>query len=254
MELKKCKVITKNTNKETKLFFDNSKKEYIYSSLAPQTGTSINSCVDGMYIYILSDDTLSKGDYFIVDPNTQDDICKINDLSMLEMCNKSKELVGGYYKIIATSDPSLKLPSVSKKFQEKFCKLGGDILEVNVIYDNNTPKIKANKISIKPVNKNNTCLINDKIEITDFRFSRPMVHNEPLNTWSSNMYVECNGYIVSFSGDDGNNGRLKPRSIRHYLMVIRKHDNYDMTDDLQLPSIAPTFNDFLRALNIVSKL
>ena len=73
------------------------------------------------HLYILSDDEIKEGDWYLLDDNT------INKASAnLRYKNHEK-------KIIASTDSSLKLPRPSNEFNKKYCEEGG-INEVLVEY------------------------------------------------------------------------------------------------------------------------
>lgn len=82
------------------------------------------------------------------------------------------------------------------------------------------------------------------------QFSKPMVHPS-LKTWSSNLFITIDNYIISFSGDDGNSMLNRQESIRHYLRITK--DGIDVTGKLGFVSTGTTFEDFMRAISVVEK-
>lgn len=125
---KKCKIVVLTTNDKVKLFRDNSKNELFYSNLTPQTGNSINSCVDGLHLYILSDDEMNQGDPIIED---------INETLILQYHSphSMNENIYRLGKIIASTNTSLNLPKPSNAFLKKYCQLGG-LNNIMVEYEN----------------------------------------------------------------------------------------------------------------------
>ena len=197
------------------------------------------------HLYILSDDEIQVGDLII-------------DLTLNGLLNVHANVVRyrnvlDFKKIIATTDKSLNLPTISKGFIEKYVKKGG-IDEVMVKYEtldfliNDIPVIRNNKISIRPVDSNRTTQMN----LENVRFGYPMVHDAPLNTWCSSIFIEVNGYIVSFAGDDGNRGEKGEKSIRHYLSISK--GNHDLTEELGFKTQDVTFLDFVNAIKKVESL
>lgn len=126
-------------------------------------------------LYILSDDEIKKGDYYIAYGAQQMEVYQCLKSSMSTATAKSIGIEYKPMKIIATTDSSLTLadeyhvydllPQPSQAFIEKYCKLGG-IDEVMVEYDidvinelssgntpsNTFPKVNShNEITIHPI-------------------------------------------------------------------------------------------------------
>ena len=89
------------------------------------------------------------------------------------------------------------------------------------------------------------------MKATDYGFSRPMVHPS-LKTWQSNIFVEYGDYTISFSGDDGNSGKDRDTSSRHYLMITK--GEFDITEKLGFDNYGNSIEDFFSAREKVLKL
>jgi len=255
MNFKRCKVVMLSTNEKAV----QGQIEYFEDYKTLQVCKSESTIGIGQHLYILSDDKIEVGDYFIRDGENiviKFEIVVEGDLEYVQTHSVFK-------KIIATTDRSLGLPTVSKGFIQKYCELEG-INEVLVKYDvedlsdwilegvdeNAVGKdilyTRNNQVSLKPVEKS------IEVEYTKFGFGIPMVHHAPLNTWSSSFFVEVNGYIVSFAGEDGNRGKLGEISKRHYLSISKGNKTYN--EELGFAKYGVDFNDFLLAIEKVKTL
>lgn len=110
---KKCKVVLLETDKETNIFKDRGK--LFYSELEPQTGKSINSIVDRLFMYILSYDEIKERDwvYEYVPVGQKPYISEIHKVISIDKKEGIIEFeehtvgIGFYKKIIATTNPDL---------------------------------------------------------------------------------------------------------------------------------------------------
>ena len=288
MNFKRCKVVMLSTNEKAV----QGQIEYFEDYKTLQVCKSESTIGIGQHLYILSDDKIEVGDYFIRDGENiviKFEIVVEGDLEYVQTHSVFK-------KIIATTNKFLNLPTVSKGFIQKYCELGG-IDEVLVKYETTSiiniegivtkltksnlkkidnfgqlldirygekgspvreefekatptiveiPYTRNNQVSLKAVEKS------VEVEYTKFGFGMPMVHHAPLNTWSSSFFVEVNGYIVSFAGDDGNRGKLGEVSKRHYLSISKGNKTYN--EELGFAEYDVDFNDFLLAIEKVKTL
>ena len=170
MKLKRCQVVILPTNEKVpttvtqsstsgKLFF-NRTSEVAKNHIEWEGAIPVN-------IYIVSeDDELKAGDSIIEDLNEHG--LHLNAHSPISM-NENFHRIG---KVIASTNLDLSLPNISKGFIEKLCKKGNidkvmveyvnkkfshysqDLMKVAVYEDNWEPKVKNNKITIKPVINN----------------------------------------------------------------------------------------------------
>lgn len=146
-QFKKCKVVILPTEKETLI----------------QLGVTFHKKIPGefrgtyFHLYILSDEGIKEGDwYYYVDGSG----------NHIMLCKSSSQVKGiaGYYKIIATTDSSLKiagelnkyhkddkyLPQPSDSFIRKYCELGGiDEVMVEYEYNNHYPMVEFNNLKLK---------------------------------------------------------------------------------------------------------
>lgn len=191
---KKCKVFLLKTDKETNIFKDIGK--LFYSELEAQTGKSINSIVDGLFMYILSYDEIKERDwvYEYVPVGQKPYISEIHKVISIDKKEGIIEFeehtvgIGFCKKIIATTNPDLikeGVSSIDNDFIKKYCNNTVDevIVKYEEIHDYNNqyeikriykPKISSNNsIIIKPVeetwddiyNEINNSNFNSKIEM-----------------------------------------------------------------------------------------
>lgn len=132
------------------------------------------------HIYVCSDDTIKGGDWYlrfgIVPVKCPDNRFSQNKKSIEDSYEARNR------KIIASTDPSLNLPTPSKEFVKRFCQLNGYIKDILVEYqdsDNDyeewTPDgMKTFYVQELKVNSDNTISI---IEIKKPSFTREEVQN-----------------------------------------------------------------------------
>lgn len=90
---------------------------------------------DQQHLYILSDDEIKVGDWLLTASEHQEPFKVENDLHADNIRVTNKHVVATpFRKIIASTNPSLNLPSPSQAFIEKYCEVGG-IDEVLVQYE-----------------------------------------------------------------------------------------------------------------------
>lgn len=135
----KFSVVSIKTTKETNLFSRPTSKStiQIFNSYPckPQTAHSINSSVDGWYIYFVCQSKVMTGDWVLCPDNItvsrvfgyDTDLCVY-----FTFAHGAKLPIDGddYRLIVSSSNPSLNLPKIPEKFIQKYCEVSGRIEEV----------------------------------------------------------------------------------------------------------------------------
>ena len=171
-QFKRAKVVMLPTNEKTNII--NTNQGLLYNS---NDYIGINQ-----HLYIISDDEIKEGDYYIIDDIPE--LLKNNGLKFIDDYCK---------KVIATTDTSLGLPQPSKQFIEKYIEeynKGNIITDVLVEYEyllddravlpywNLKVNTKDNTITIKKLketyNKEELCQILEKY--TSFLWSEVGIH------------------------------------------------------------------------------
>lgn len=123
---KNCKVVMLPTNKKANIgdfiiINCNGKLDCGIKSQEPY-----NMSEDRVHLYILSDDEIEVGDWFYDSTWSKEHMRPFS-------CNSADMKCGNQcYKIIATTNPDIDLPSPSMEFVKKYVKLNGSINEVKV--------------------------------------------------------------------------------------------------------------------------
>lgn len=130
-----------------------------------ESNKHVEDCItfsyEAQHLYILSDDEIKVDDYMIklgIGVNKAlflEQSAGVFDGYMHHKNSEGNDYYWKYKKVIASTDPSLNLPSPSKTFIQKYCDKGG-IDEIMVEYVNGVLhgemlKIKNNTITIKPI-------------------------------------------------------------------------------------------------------
>ena len=158
--LKKCKVVTLPTNEKALLQYIPESKSL---AVRPYDRENPHNIIDNLgipqHLYILSDEDIQVGDWVYlkhdtVSSNKVQKVLKIRiDNGRQSIITKNTvDFVENYSKVIASTNPSLYLPSLSNAFIAKYCKKGG-IDQIMVQYDTSEfLKVSSdNTITIKSI-------------------------------------------------------------------------------------------------------
>ena len=158
--LKKCKVVMLPTNEKALLQYIPESKSL---AVRPYDRENPHNIIDNLgipqHLYILSDEDIQVGDWVYlkhdtVSSNKVQKVLKIRiDNGRQSIIAKNTvDFVENYSKVIASTNPSLYLPSPSNAFIAKYCKKGG-IDQIMVQYDTSEfLKVSSdNTITIKPI-------------------------------------------------------------------------------------------------------
>lgn len=148
MSVKKQEVVMLPTNKSNFGISKNGTMDYITDITSP--------FLTPQHLYVISNDEIKTGDCVVSK--------RFNMFSGVYKASY-KDAIGWimegdlkfdqttlYFKIVATTDPSLNLPMISKGFIEKYIEqhnINKNINDVLVEYENDTLKIKNNTITIR---------------------------------------------------------------------------------------------------------
>lgn len=129
MKHKKCRVVRLATKGLSNIAIGNETGRLLYFPAKGVTNELHNNKIQTQHLYILSDEEIKEGDYFM---NTGTPV--LSEPASLKDCTyiKQNNLVS-LKKIIVSTDQSLGLPRPSGSFIKKYCELGG-IDEVLVEY------------------------------------------------------------------------------------------------------------------------
>ena len=132
--LKRCKVVLLPTNNEGLIQSVNGEL-FLADKLVKSCGIQISN-----HFYVLSDDEIKVGDWTLTNPkgNNESRPFKVDNggtCTSIEYANERYKSYN-YLKVIASTDPSLNLPSPSKAFIQKYCNKGGiDEVMVDLFVD-----------------------------------------------------------------------------------------------------------------------
>lgn len=180
--LKKHRVVILQTNQKASFGVLTHNNEFIYPNKKGWDYITTRDYIKGYHLYILSDDEIKLDDWYFSHGNKSEkySVHKCDTERLVYICNESN--VAEYCnKIIASTNPDLKLPLPSNAFIQKYCEMNGNIDEVMVeykqhvihfdnykgrFYDEWIPKVSSdNTITIKPVKDSFTR--NEVIQILD---------------------------------------------------------------------------------------
>lgn len=139
--LKQCKVVVLPTNQKAKgreiiydgdIFYGQAINDKWFNSNGTQMLRLNNKSDFAYHLYILSDDKIKVGDWAIF-PDIKNDVIKNYNLPVKVKYNYASN--GLYnFKVIASTNSDLKLPSPSNAFIQKYCEMDGRINEINIEY------------------------------------------------------------------------------------------------------------------------
>ena len=123
LHTKRCGVLNLPTEDTVNIFHDG-KKMFHSFGLEPQTGHSINSSCKGRHVYIVSDGIeIAEGDWFYNSISKQ----------IIKATHNSTALpIIYWHKVLASTDKSLGLPDIPKKFLTEYVAGNGGICKMDI--------------------------------------------------------------------------------------------------------------------------
>lgn len=106
------------TENKTMLFRDS---EVIYTTCElglPKFDRLISPSLEGLYLYLLSDEEIKIGDIFLTNEGSIETATGMYGNCPYDLINE----VGGQYKVISSTDPSLNIPTFTESFLEEYVK------------------------------------------------------------------------------------------------------------------------------------